>query len=141
MPIENAAMPDRTVIQWDKHDLEDPRLFKGGSAGAWRTDPVQASAGDVEGALAGARRIEGRERPHLHTSSHRRSEDGWGATALTGVVGRVSNAASRVRSHSAIVATWATKSLEQGAVRKREGGTETRRAHDSRAPRFPGPFG
>ncbi len=28
VPIENAAMPDRTVIQWDKHDLEDLGLFK-----------------------------------------------------------------------------------------------------------------
>ncbi len=28
VPIENAAMPDRTVIQWDKEDLESLRLFK-----------------------------------------------------------------------------------------------------------------
>ena len=28
VPIENAAMPSRTVIQWDKHDLEDLGLFK-----------------------------------------------------------------------------------------------------------------
>ena len=28
VPIENAAMPGRTVIQWDKHDLEDLDLFK-----------------------------------------------------------------------------------------------------------------
>ncbi|HET8563277.1 MAG TPA: error-prone DNA polymerase, partial [Candidatus Binatia bacterium] len=28
VPIENATMPDRTVIQWDKNDLEDLRLFK-----------------------------------------------------------------------------------------------------------------
>ena len=28
VPIENATMPDRTVIQWDKHDLEDLGLFK-----------------------------------------------------------------------------------------------------------------
>ena len=28
VPIENAAMPGRTVIQWDKHDLEDLGLFK-----------------------------------------------------------------------------------------------------------------
>ena len=28
VPIENAAMPDRTVIQWDKDDLEDLGLFK-----------------------------------------------------------------------------------------------------------------
>jgi error-prone DNA polymerase len=26
--IENATMPERTVIQWDKNDLEDLRLFK-----------------------------------------------------------------------------------------------------------------
>ncbi|HXG51450.1 MAG TPA: error-prone DNA polymerase, partial [candidate division Zixibacteria bacterium] len=28
VPIENAAMPGRTVIQWDKNDLEDLGLFK-----------------------------------------------------------------------------------------------------------------
>ena len=28
MPIENAAMPDRTVIQWDKDDLDDLGLLK-----------------------------------------------------------------------------------------------------------------
>jgi error-prone DNA polymerase len=28
VPIENAAMTDRTVIQWDKNDLEDLGLFK-----------------------------------------------------------------------------------------------------------------
>ena len=28
VPVENATMPDRTVIQWDKDDLEDLRLLK-----------------------------------------------------------------------------------------------------------------
>jgi len=28
VPVENAAMADRTVIQWDKDDLEDLRLLK-----------------------------------------------------------------------------------------------------------------
>ena len=28
MPIENAAMNDRTVIQWEKNDLEDLGLLK-----------------------------------------------------------------------------------------------------------------
>ncbi|MGH7825149.1 MAG: error-prone DNA polymerase, partial [Candidatus Binatia bacterium] len=28
VPIENGAMPERTVIQWDKNDLEDLGLFK-----------------------------------------------------------------------------------------------------------------
>lgn len=28
VPIENATMPDRTVIQWDKDDVEDLGLFK-----------------------------------------------------------------------------------------------------------------
>ncbi|MEO8316110.1 MAG: error-prone DNA polymerase [Pseudomonadota bacterium] len=28
VPVENAAMPDRTVIQWDKDDLEDLKLLK-----------------------------------------------------------------------------------------------------------------
>ena len=28
VPIENAAMPDRTVIQWDKNDLDDLGLLK-----------------------------------------------------------------------------------------------------------------
>src|SRR5690606_20681486 len=28
VPIDDATMPDRTVIQWDKEDLEDLGLFK-----------------------------------------------------------------------------------------------------------------
>jgi error-prone DNA polymerase len=28
VPVENAAMPERTIIQWDKDDLEDLRLLK-----------------------------------------------------------------------------------------------------------------
>ncbi|MFW5689405.1 MAG: error-prone DNA polymerase, partial [Spirochaetota bacterium] len=28
VPIENASMPDRTVIQWDKYDVETMNLFK-----------------------------------------------------------------------------------------------------------------
>src|SRR3712207_1376613 len=28
VPIENAAMPDRTIIQWDKNDLESLGLLK-----------------------------------------------------------------------------------------------------------------
>ncbi|MEY2855495.1 MAG: hypothetical protein RL030_2627, partial [Pseudomonadota bacterium] len=28
VPVENAAMPERTIIQWDKDDLEDMRLLK-----------------------------------------------------------------------------------------------------------------
>ncbi len=28
VPIENAAMPDRTVIQWEKNDLEELGLLK-----------------------------------------------------------------------------------------------------------------
>jgi error-prone DNA polymerase len=28
VPVENAAMPERTVIQWDKEDIEDLGLFK-----------------------------------------------------------------------------------------------------------------
>ncbi len=28
VPVENGTMPDRTVIQWDKHDVEDMNLFK-----------------------------------------------------------------------------------------------------------------
>src|SRR5690606_1677872 len=28
VPIENAAMPDRTIIQWDKNDLEELGLLK-----------------------------------------------------------------------------------------------------------------
>ena len=28
VPVENAAMPDRTIIQWDKDDLEDMSLLK-----------------------------------------------------------------------------------------------------------------
>ena len=41
VPIENATMPDRTVIQWDKDDLEDLGLFKVDLAGARRADPAR----------------------------------------------------------------------------------------------------
>src|SRR5690606_34278892 len=28
VPVENASMPERTIIQWDKEDLETMRLLK-----------------------------------------------------------------------------------------------------------------
>ncbi len=28
VPVENAAMPDRTIIQWDKDDLDYMRMLK-----------------------------------------------------------------------------------------------------------------
>ena len=28
VPVENASMPDRTIIQWDKDDLETMKLLK-----------------------------------------------------------------------------------------------------------------
>ena len=28
VPVENAAMPERTVVQWDKDDLNDLGLLK-----------------------------------------------------------------------------------------------------------------
>jgi error-prone DNA polymerase len=28
MPIDNAAMEDRTVIEWDKDDLDQPGILK-----------------------------------------------------------------------------------------------------------------
>ena len=38
VPIENAAMPERTVIQWDKDDLDDLGLLKVDRAGARHAD-------------------------------------------------------------------------------------------------------
>ncbi len=38
VPIENAAMPERTIIQWDKNDLEDAQPAEGRRAGARHAD-------------------------------------------------------------------------------------------------------
>jgi len=35
VPIENAAMPDRTVIEWDKDDLDTLGLLQGRRGSAW----------------------------------------------------------------------------------------------------------
>ena len=32
VPVENAAMPERTIIQWDKDDLEDMNWSRTSSA-------------------------------------------------------------------------------------------------------------
>src|SRR5690606_41993472 len=36
VPIENAAMPDRTVIQWDKNDLDELRSEERRVGKEWR---------------------------------------------------------------------------------------------------------
>jgi error-prone DNA polymerase len=38
VPIENAAMPDRTIIQWDKDDLETMKPAQGRLPGAGHAD-------------------------------------------------------------------------------------------------------
>ena len=43
VPIENAAMPDRTVIQWDKDDLEELGLMKVDVLGLGMLSAVQRS--------------------------------------------------------------------------------------------------
>ena len=46
VPIENAAMPERTVIQWDKDDLEELGLLKVDvlGLGMLTRDPAQLRA-------------------------------------------------------------------------------------------------
>ncbi len=53
VPIENATMPDRTVIQWDKDDLEELGLFKVDLLGlgaltssTWRSDLLAQHRGE-----------------------------------------------------------------------------------------------
>ena len=57
VPIENAAMPERTVIQWDKNDLESLGLLK---VDVLALGMLTASAANVRSAG------EGRHRPHEH---------------------------------------------------------------------------
>ncbi len=42
-PIENATMPDRTVIQWDKDDLEDAGPLQGRPARPRRAHPARTA--------------------------------------------------------------------------------------------------
>jgi error-prone DNA polymerase len=53
VPIENATMPDRTVIQWDKDDVEDLGLFKVDLLGARRAHHVVHRAFDLIAAHRG----------------------------------------------------------------------------------------
>jgi error-prone DNA polymerase len=48
VPIENATMPERTVIQWDKEDLEDLGLFKVDLLGLGALNVVDRSLGLIE---------------------------------------------------------------------------------------------
>ena len=48
VPIENAAMPGRTVIQWDKQDLEDLGLFKVDLLGLGALTQLDLSFGLIE---------------------------------------------------------------------------------------------
>ena len=38
VPVENASMPDRTVIQWDKEDIEALGLLKNRYSGPGNVD-------------------------------------------------------------------------------------------------------
>jgi len=48
VPIENAAMPERTVIQWDKDDLEELGLLKVDVLGLGMLSAIQRSFGLME---------------------------------------------------------------------------------------------
>jgi error-prone DNA polymerase len=48
VPIENAAMPERTVIQWDKDDLEELGLMKVDVLGLGMLSAVRRSFGLIE---------------------------------------------------------------------------------------------
>jgi error-prone DNA polymerase len=49
VPIENAAMPDRTVIQWDKDDLEELGLLKIDVLGLGMLSAIRRSLELIEG--------------------------------------------------------------------------------------------
>ena len=48
VPIENAAMPDRTVIQWDKDDLDDLGLLKVDVLGLGMLTAIRRAFGLIE---------------------------------------------------------------------------------------------
>ncbi len=85
VPVENATMPERTVIQWDKDDLEDLQAAEGGCAGAGhahrhpqvlRPDRVISMASEpltLDRHSAGRR--SGRLRHDLQGRHHRRVPD------------------------------------------------------------------
>lgn len=47
VPIENAAMPDRTIIQWDKYDIEILKLLKVDVLGLGMLSAIQRSLGMI----------------------------------------------------------------------------------------------
>ena len=47
VPLENASMPDRTIIQWDKEDLESMRLLKVDVLGLGMLTALQKMLGHV----------------------------------------------------------------------------------------------
>lgn len=49
VPVENAAMPDRTVIQWDKNDLEAMNLLKVDVLSLGMLSAIQKAMGYVNG--------------------------------------------------------------------------------------------
>ncbi|NNF51942.1 MAG: error-prone DNA polymerase [Gammaproteobacteria bacterium] len=49
VPVENAAMPDRTVIQWDKDDLDDLGLLKVDVLGLGMLSAIRRSFEFIEG--------------------------------------------------------------------------------------------
>jgi error-prone DNA polymerase len=54
--VENAAMPDRTIIQWDKDDLEDLRLLKVDVLGLGMLTAIRRSF-DLVAKFTGQRRL------------------------------------------------------------------------------------
>ena len=63
VPIENATMPDRTVIQWDKYDLETMTLMKVDVLGLGMLSAIRKSFDYINV----FRNLEGRERLTLAT--------------------------------------------------------------------------
>jgi error-prone DNA polymerase len=49
VPVENAAMPDRTVIQWEKNDLDDMGLLKVDVLGLGMLTAIRRSFDLIEG--------------------------------------------------------------------------------------------
>ena len=49
VPVENAAMPERTVIQWDKDDLEELGLLKVDVLGLGMLSAIRRSFALIEG--------------------------------------------------------------------------------------------
>ena len=71
VPIENAAMPERTVIEWDKDDLDALGLLKVDVLGLGMLSAIRRAFGLINGFERGV----ARERRHAAGGGRAQSRD------------------------------------------------------------------